>query len=402
VRTRSKQNWIKVVNTGRVSVFRDPRDPHRFEVSWKKPDGSYGRRRFSAETRESAIEQAPVVAGLIYQSPLPTAGLEVGKAFAQALAMTNRKDRSRNDWLREQVRFMEWLADHYPEVTHWQMIGRQMIREYIQAKFEGRSPNRIRLGLNPVVQTAGFMEREFGMANVTTRLGIGTRLVRPTPLVYLNDVLSFLKTFQPANPRLAIGAELQALAGLRMTEALRLTWDRVDLERGLIEISGEVKNASSARVIPVCRRLLKSLKALARTSHVEGPVVMSPKGCSYADGQRCWNNYSHRLKAAFKAWNPAIEWAPKDLRNCLPQFWASTGRSSDISEQYLGHTPKTVTGRHYIARLSAVSKGEAEALDRQMNLFRQLVIEPLDEAIARDGSAEILNIFEPKQKQEGA
>ena len=73
-----------------------------------------------------------------------------------------------------------------------------------------------------------------------------------------------------------------------------------------------------------------------------------------------------------------------------------------LTEQYLGHTPKTVTGKHYIARLNAVSAGEAEALERQMALFRKLVIEPLDESIARDGTTRILNFFESKQKQEGA
>ena len=179
--------------------------------------------------------------------------------------------------------------------------------------FAGRSPNRIRLALNPVVQTAGFMEREYGMANITTRLGIGSRLAKPTPVVYLSDVMSFLDVLRPTNPRLAIGAELQALAGLRMTEDLRLTWDRVDLDHGLIEVSGNVKNASSTRVIPVCQRLLENLRELAWISHHEGPVVMSPRDCGYTDGDRSWINYSHRLKVEFKIWNPDIEWAPKDL-----------------------------------------------------------------------------------------
>ena len=38
-----------------------------------------------------------------------------------------------------------------------------------------------------------------------------------------------------------------------------LAWDRVDLERGLIEIRGEVKNEYRNRVIPVCRRVVEAL-----------------------------------------------------------------------------------------------------------------------------------------------
>ena len=191
-----------------------------------------------------------------------------------------------------------------------------------------------------------------------------------------------------------MGAALQGLAGLRMTEALRLTWHRVDLERGLIEISGEVKNVYSTRVIPVCQRVLESLRGIANVDGTTGPVIRSPKGCSFAQGRRSWNNYSHRLSRAMREWNPQINWTPKDLRNCLPTFTLNQGIHSMVWEQYLGHSPKSVTARHYIPRITSVSDGEREALQKQMDLFRNQVIDPLEAMIQQDGEAKILNIFE--------
>lgn len=44
--------------------------------------------------------------------------------------------------------------------------------------------------------------------------------------------------------------------------------------------------------------------------------------------------------------------------------------------------PGSHTGRHYLPRLAAATQGERELLDRQMDLFRQLVIAPIDTQIS--------------------
>ncbi len=90
------------------------------------------------------------------------------------------------------------------------------------------------------------------------------------------------------NPWPESGVAFQALAGLRVTEAIRLTWDRVDLEAGLIEISGITKTDSSKRVIPVAVRVLEALKraqvprCMSKVRYVrDEPVLIDGNGHRY-------------------------------------------------------------------------------------------------------------------------
>lgn len=70
-------------------------------------------------------------------------------------------------------------------------------------------------------------------------------------------------------------------------------------------------------------------------------------------------------------------------RNCIQLFSEMKGLPGTIWEQYVGHAPQDVKGKHHVARLSSVSRGEAEALDQPMDVFRRRVVEPLYEAIVK-------------------
>lgn len=159
----------------------------------------------------------------------------------------------------------------------------------------------------------------------------------------------------------------------------------MNLDRGLIEISGVVKNPYRNRVIPVCSRTVSALNKIqdfGEQDHVismKGPVIRTPRGGSYSNTEDGWRRYSRALRKKIREWNPSIAWAPKDLRNCLPTFAVEQGIHGDLWEQYLGHAPKTVTARHYIPRLTSVSIGESAALDRQMEMFRFHVVKPIEE-----------------------
>jgi integrase len=398
VRTRSKQQWIKIVSTGRVSVFRDPSNPSRFEVSWRRANGSYGRRRFNADSVEQAIETAPVIAGLVQATP-DVEGITLLDGFTQAMSETRRGSRGRADWLYQQTRFLEWLARSHPTVTHWHQVTRQIVKDYLR-RYEGRSPNHRRLTLQPVIQTAGYLEREFQMPNVTRKLGIGNANVRETPTVFLADVVSLADFLKDRHPRLEVGVALQGLAALRLTEALRITWGKVDLRHGIIEVSGETKTSWSNRTIPVAARVHDALRRAweirpnAKVVDPQAPVVVSPKGRSYMAGTTSYHNYTKDLRKAVKEWNAEVGWRVKDLRNAVPTALAMAGLACDASEQYMGHAPKGITARHYIPRLSAVTKGEKAAFAHAMQVFKTPVVEHI-EHLASGSEAEILNFFEP-------
>ena len=405
-----RHQWQKVFDAGQFNLFREKKTPTLYEVSWKRSNGSYGRRRFNAPSIEEALNEAPIVAGLITVQPtMDGQDLTVLEAFNEAFSHSKRGERARADWDGQQLRFMEWLTEHCPDCSEWRMITRRLIRDYM-AKYNGRAPNTVRLAMQPIIQTAGYMSREYGLPHVAERLGIGSKLAKTPPNVYLADVAAFLDWIRVKHPLFEAGAALQGLVGLQLQEALRLTWDKVDLKRGLVEISGEVKNAYRNRVIPVCRKVVEILRRAHDARHgekiipVQEHVMLSPTGCSYVDGNS-FRNYSRRLSKAFREWNAKVDWTPKDLRNCILTYAVTEGLHSEVWEQYVGHSPRTITARHYIPRLASATLGEKSALEKQMVSFRLHVVAPLDQAIKRimgDQGSKILNIFERPAQNEAA
>lgn len=348
---------------------------------------------------------APVKAGLEPERERKDAFTLVD-AFNEALAHADRGKRSRGQWLYHQERFIGWLAKTHPDCTHWHLLTRRIVREYL-ASYEGRADHTKRLALQPLVQTSNYLALEYEYPNVVSKLKMKTRLKHEPALVYLADVLDLLDWLIEHQPRLEVGTALQGLCGLQLQEATRLTWDKVDVGRGLVEISGVVKNKYRERVIPVPTRVVDALKravAFRNASErkvltLHDAVLISSKGYAY-DGES-WFNYSKDLSAAIKTWNPKIRLVPKDLRNCIQLFSEMEGLQGKVWEQYVGHAPQDVKGKHYVARLSSVSRGEADALGQQMDVFRRRVVEPLNKAIvkARKPMQEpkILNIFESEK-----
>lgn len=331
----------------------------------------------------------------------------VTQAFEDALAQSKRAARAKDDWDKEQVQFMEWLAKRHPDCSQWRMINRRIIREYM-ATFKDKAANTIRLRMQPIIQTSAYMSREYSLPNVAEKLGIGNKLKKTPPMVYLADVVAFLSWVREKDPLLEVGAVLQGLAGLQLQEALRLTWDKVDLDRGLIEISGEVKNAYRNRVIPVCAGVVETLRRICENRSSNGVVpvvehvVLSPTGCSFVGGNS-FRNYSNRLSKSFRVWNEKVDWSPKDLRNCILTWAVMEDRHSEVWEQYVGHSPRSITARHYIPRLAHATSGEKNALEKQMAAFRFQITEPLNLEIAKaqnEGEVKILNFFEPATPNE--
>lgn len=323
--------------------------------------------------------------------------ITIEKAFSLALKASKRGTMALRDWNQARDKFMAWLKANHPHIVTWAKLRRVHVREYMEAQqpteksldrgITALSPTRLRLIMQPVSQTARFMWLEHEIPNVAERLGLSARLVKTPAPVYLEDVLGLLDHLRDAGMvSYEAGAALAALAGLQLLEALRLTWNRVDLRRGLVEVSGEVKNPYRSRVIPIPARCLEALKRASEARTLEavesvdgGHVITSSSGAPFIDVS--WQNYSVRLGRAMKAWNPKINWAPKDLRNCIMTLGALRGFAGDVLEQYVGHAPRSVTARNYIPRLSSASIGEAAELDRQMKVFRKLVVDHVENEI---------------------
>lgn len=391
----TRKKWRKVATTEAFMLHRSATDPSIYSVRWTKWDGKAGNRRFSAPSIAEALDLAPVRAGLVAEKPRQI--IRIVEAFDETLGLASRGPKSTEDWNYFVKRFIGWLAEHHPDCQCWHLLTRQIIREYLSV-YRDKSATMRRLALQPICQTSGHMHREHGFVNFAERLGIGSKLNNPPKEVFLVDVVRFCDFLKGRNPRIEAGVALQSLVGLQLQEATRLTWDKVNLDRGLVEISGEVKNDYRNRVIPVCNRAKEALerafrlRPMGKIVAVQEHVLVSRKGLPYG---KSWLNYSKEVVASLKAWNPKVEFKPKDLRNCLFYVALELGCArSDTWEQYQGHRANDVTGIHYIPRLASVTLGEGEALERRMALFRRQVVEPLNARIEGGPEPEILNFFE--------
>ena len=399
-RNTQKKEWVKVASRPLFNLYQSTMETNLWRIRLNG-SGNYLRRQFHAPSLKDALMEAPRVAGLDAPDAKDKVVL-LADAFNMTLSNTRRREASRKAWLRDTERFFRWLKKRYPLCTHWGAMTRQILREYL-GTYDGRSDNHKRLSMQPLLQTSGFMHREYGFPNIGERMGIGSKLKTPPKTVYLEDVIALCDFLRDRNSHLEVGVALQGLAGLQVLEALRLTWNNVDLQRGLIEITGEVKNEYRNRVIPVTGRVLEALRRAderrkARKGKVQSvvePVVVATKGEPYVEYQ----SYCRQVRAALKKWNPSIDWATKDLRNCLPTFAKMEGIHGTIWEQYIGHAPGTVTERHYVPRLAARTSGEQNALLRAMDLFRKFVTAPLE---AYKPAVEIGNFWQVSASANGS
>ena len=163
------------------------------------------------------------------------------------------------------------------ESVHYQLIpffGQKLLSEITPANVEEfRTQRKLRRGGLPSLATINadhaFLKHMFGIAE---RKGLvstnpAKKVPIPIPRNERNRVLSEKewKDFYEAapdhiRPILLIAYHL----GMRLGEILNLTWNRVNLQRGVIELySHETKNREG-RQIPLTHQVLQSLKELAR------------------------------------------------------------------------------------------------------------------------------------------
>ncbi|MEQ8819414.1 MAG: tyrosine-type recombinase/integrase [Sumerlaeia bacterium] len=383
-RPNTSKRWTLVLKEPKFNLYKSKKREHLWQVrlgSYAK----YRRRQFDADTLENAKAEALKIAGL----PDPEEeelGPSVVDAANETFDRSRRGEKATKDWLSAWERFLDWLGEKHPSATQWQDLSRSIIREYADLH-KDKAPNTQRLYLQPIIQTSSYMAAEYGLPDIATNLGISSKTVNPPASVYLTDVADFLDWLADHRGWLEAGPALQGLAGLQLQEALRLTWDKVDLERGLIEVSGKTKNEYRNRVIPVCSRLLDALhraralqlerKRRTKVQNVKDTVVVGKLGGPYTE----YTGYSSQVRSAIREFNPDLDWSPKDLRNALPTFASQKGIRNDVWEQYVGHAPQSVTARHYVCRLTTATKGERQDLDEKMAVLRERVVSPIEAAL---------------------
>lgn len=139
------------------------------------------------------------------------------------------------------------------------------------------------------------------------------------------------------------------LTGLRMSNARDLTWDRVDLERGLITVPSshyKTKRIHTVPISPPLARLLASIERHAGVSHVFTfrPLLKGGKG---ARGEPRPIGGTFNTKAFRKARERAgvtVRW--HDLRHTFASWLAVANASDRVLQSMLGWSSPAMAKRY--------------------------------------------------------
>jgi integrase len=156
------------------------------------------------------------------------------------------------------------------------------------------------------------------------------------------------------SPHISLFIELAIATGARMSAILELTWDRVDLENGFIDLMPAGRHVTNKQraVVPLTKRSLSALKAAkeaALSDHViewGGKPVKSVK--------KALERISERT---------GVDFSPHVLRHTAGVWMAKADVPMQKIAQYLGHTSSKVTERVYARYSPSFMRDAAAALE---------------------------------------
>jgi integrase len=349
----------------------------RWKVSGRDLDGNYRRVRFQAENKSDAVRVAKEVLrhpAVKQQDEFPS--IRISDALLQSSEQRNWKPATARHDAQCCEQFLQWVDRN--GICYWHEIRFEHISRYQKQLVERRlAPDTIRLYMWPVRRAARWVASNWPRHYVNICENLRLICHRGGELTYNEDlgnpaftieqVLAFLNWLVHSNTwgRLAVPVALQTLAGLRLQEALRLRWNKVDFETGTITVDGDVKNRFSVRCIPVVSVLHWLLRRASESENiVDQDALITPY---YSD----YRHYSHAVRKAIKGWRPGVRMKPKDFRNTLPTVAFEKGWHSVYVERYLGHTPKAISERHY----------HGDQGSRMIPLYREKVVSFLEAEI---------------------
>lgn len=154
-------------------------------------------------------------------------------------------------------------------------------------------------------------------------------------------------------------ARLYVLLGLytmaRPSAILDLTWDRVDFERGLIDLNppGRKQTAKRRPVVPIADDLRGALEAAYEARQSAFVIEHGAKQVA-------------SVKKAFQAASArsGVQVTPYTLRHTGAVWAAEAGISMPEIAQFMGHNDDRTTQKHYSRYSPGYLKGVAEAIRR--------------------------------------
>lgn len=316
----------------------------RFVVSWNGPDGKRRRYRLRAETRAEAEREAIDV----------HRRATLGPAQAATIADLWEAYRSEKDGRPIAVTMGHEAKALLPVLGHLRpdQIERKHVMGYIASRWSsGRKDGTIWTELGHL-RTVMRWAAAGGLIERAPRI---ERPPKPAPKdrwITKDEARRLIAS--ASAPHIALAIRLMLATAGRVGAILDLTWDRVDFDRGEIDLRADATGPRKGRArVPMnagVRAALEEARAVALTCHViewRGNPVASIK-TGFRDAARA---------AGLKDVTPHV------LRHSAAVWMASEGASMDRIAQYLGHTNVSVTFSTYARFAPDHLRDEADILD---------------------------------------
>jgi len=134
--------------------------------------------------------------------------------------------------------------------------------------------------------------------------------------------------------------------GMRKSEILKLTWDRVDLKNGFVRLKADMTKTSCPRVTPLHPKVLKAFKQI--------PVGLHENRVFLYDGKP-FNNIKKGFKAACKRAG-IKDFTFHDLRHCAINNLRLAGNDYFRIMAASGHKTTSVFKRYNLVTEEELSK----------------------------------------------
>ena len=250
----------------------------------------------------------------------------------------------------EEVKSLRSYKDRVATIRY-QLIpffGRKELQDITAEDIESyRAQRKLRNGKEPSLQTVNndhTMVKH--MLSVAERKGlvqtnVAKKVPMPDPQNERDRVLTneeWERFYEGASPHIKPILSIAYHLGMRLSEILNLTWDRVDLERGFIKLTGRDTKTGDARLVPLTPIIHGRLKELTKVRSLVTNRVFLYKG-------RGLGEIKTAVKTAIKRAG-LHDFRFHDLRHCAATNLRRAGVDTVTAMKIIGHKSEKMHQRY--------------------------------------------------------
>jgi len=250
----------------------------------------------------------------------------------------------------EEVKSLRSYKDRVATIRY-QLIpffGRKELSDITAENIESyRAQRKLRNGKQPALQTINNDHTMLKhMLSVAERKGlvqtnVAKKVPMPDPQNERDRVLTneeWERFYEAASPHIKPILSIAYHLGMRLGEILKLTWDRVDLERGFMKLAGRDTKTGDARLVPMIPIIHGRLKELTKVRSLVTNRVFLYKG-------RGLGEIKTAVKTAIKRAG-LHDFRFHDLRHCAATNLRRAGVDTVTAMKIIGHKSEKMHKRY--------------------------------------------------------